>query len=123
MQPFQITTHPDLTTLTELANLGHYVLHGFKREGEKHHSAHEDLYQKIKELYKSETLKLHLERSEELDDIDDYLIDRCGDMVAEFEREHVAEFLAAALGQYGVELNAGRSAVLGLFSHRVLQVD
>ena len=115
---FQITTYHDLTTLTELAHLGHYVLHGFKREGEKYYHAHEDMYQKIKELYKSETLKLHSERREELDDIDDYLIDHCGDMVAEFEREHVAEFLAGALGQYGVGNKLCRETMLHLFANR-----
>ena len=73
---FKITTYKDLTTLTELAHLGHFVLNGFKRENEKCYPTHEDLYQKIKELYKSETLKNHPEKRKALDDIDDYLMTR-----------------------------------------------
>ena len=116
MENFKITTYTDLTTLVELAHLGHYVLNGFKREGEEHHTTHEVMYRKIVDKYKSETLKISPEKFEELDDIDDYLIDRCGNYTTEFEREHIAEFLAASLGPYGVELNAGRKAVLGILS-------
>ena len=115
---FEITNYKDLTTLVELAHLGHFVLNGFKRENEKCHSAHEEMYTKIAELYKSETLKNHPEKSEELDDIEDYLIGRCGEITTQFEHEHIAEFLANALIPYCVDLDVGRKAVLGCFAKK-----
>jgi len=110
------TTYEDLTTLAELAYLGHYVLNNFKREN--HHEKHEAMFMRIANEYKSETLKSRPDKAKELRHINDYFITRCDVYATQFEREHFAEILSLALQSYKViEFQECRKTLLSLFKN------
>ena len=114
MKNITLENHDELTTLAELAYLGHYVLNNFKRENL--HTKHEQMFMRIANEYKAEMLKLHPEQAKELNHIDDYFIDRCLDYEVQFEREHFVDVLASALQSYRVvDRDECRKKLLSLF--------
>ena len=114
MKNIKLENYDELETLAEMAYLSHYVLHNYKPEIV--HPKHEEIYLRIAEIYKAETLKLHPEKAKELSDITDYLNSRCIKYEIQLEREHFAEVVAQGLQSYqALEFGECRKRLLALF--------
>ena len=111
----ELENYDELETKAEMAYLSNYVLHNFKRKGEKRHEKHERLFNKIAEEYKTELLKHHPEKAEEINDIEDYLIRQCDHLTEQHEREHIAELLATLLQSTTMDSAEFRERFLSIF--------
>ena len=118
MKTIEFVTYEDIKTLAELACLGHYVLNNYRREAR--HEKHEEMYKRIAEVFKAETLKLYPEKKLGLEDDD--LLKYCDAYAYAYDTEHITDVIATALQSYKTkDYHECRDAILSLFKGENLE--